>query len=68
MDEQKVEHRLTKVERDTEINIEIIKDQLSGIRIDLRRIEDRIEKRTTWLPVVIFGGLAVIVALIKLLP
>ena len=37
MNDQEVEHRLTKLERDIEINVEIIKEQVSGIREDIKR-------------------------------
>lgn len=68
MNDTGTEHRLTKLERDTEINVEIIKEQLSGIREDLKEINNRIESRITWFPIIMFAGLGGIVALIKLLP
>ena len=72
MNDQEVEHRLTKLERDVEINVEIIKEQVSGIREDIREMRSELTSRmdisAKWMLTVIFGGLAVIVALIKWLP
>ncbi len=72
MNDQEVEHRLTKLERDVEINVEIIKEQVSGIREDIKEMRSELTGRmdisAKWMLTVIFGGLAVIVALIKWLP